>query len=185
MPEDTAATETKAPKGKAKKKAKKKSAKKKSASGGTKFGPLGFPKHSILKALRIPQAVLENNAGKDCTDREAAGFAGSGWSGGIAVEISSALKYGLLGRPSPGRVEPTDLTRRIIRPQKPTDKIDAMRACVLSAPLISDMYKHYRGENLPEDSSFLINTAIETFNIPAGGGCWREEACSRHNSHAL
>lgn len=37
--------------------------------------PLAFPKQSVLKCLRIPQAVLENNAGKECTDREAAKFA--------------------------------------------------------------------------------------------------------------
>jgi len=49
----------------------------------------------------MPQAVLENNAGKECTDREAAKFAGVGWTGQIAVEISSALKYGLFERPVP------------------------------------------------------------------------------------
>lgn len=148
---------------------KKRSTKKKApaAAGAGKFGPMLFPKHSVLKALRIPQAVLENNAGKDCTDREAATFAGLGWTGSVSVEISSALKYGLFYRPNPGRVAPTDLTRRIVRPQKPNDKIDALRECVLSAPLISDVYKHYRGENLPEEDSFLINTATETFKIPA------------------
>jgi hypothetical protein len=34
----------------------------------------------------MPQAVLENNAGKECTDREAAKFAGLGWSGLLGVE---------------------------------------------------------------------------------------------------
>jgi len=49
----------------------------KTVGGATKRGmPLEYPKHPILKCLRIPQAVLENNAGKDCTDREAAKFAG-------------------------------------------------------------------------------------------------------------
>src|SRR6266496_326250 len=99
--------------------------------------------------------------------KKTAKFAGIGWSGPIGVEISSALKYGLFHRPSPGRVEPTDLTRRIVRPQKPNDRIDAIRECILSAPLVSDVYKHYRGENLPEENSFLINTATETFKIPA------------------
>jgi hypothetical protein len=147
----------------------KRSVKEKSApvAGLGKFSQLAFPKHSILKALRIPQAVLENNAGRDCSDREAAKFAGIGWSGPIAVEISSALKYSLFQRPSPGRVEPTDLTRRITRPQKPNDRMDAIRECIINAPLISDVYKHYRGENLPEENSFLINTATETFKIPA------------------
>jgi len=151
-----------------KKSGKKKAHKKRGATGAKgKSGNVAFPKHSIIKALRLPQAVLENNAGRDCTDREAATFAGVGWSGSVSVEISSAIKYGLFQRPNPGRVEPTDLVRRIIRPQKPNDKIDAIRECVLNAPLISDLYKHYRGENLPDDTSFLINTATETFKVPS------------------
>jgi hypothetical protein len=140
----------------------------KAADRTTKRGtPLGFPKHPILKCLRIPQAVLENNAGKECTDREAAKFAGIGWSGHIAVEISSALKYGLFQRPSPGKLEPTDIARRIVRPQKPTDRVDAIREALLKAPLISDFYKHYRGENLPAEISFIANTATESFKIPS------------------
>jgi len=164
----TAAAEPELTKGKAKKKAAKRPKKKAATAPSVgKFSNMVFPKHSIIKALRIPQAILENNAGRDCTDREAAKFAGLNWSGPLGVEISSALKYGLFQRPNPGRVEPTDLTRRIVRPQKPNDRIDAIRECVLSAPLISDVYKHYRGENLPEETSFLINTATETFKIPA------------------
>jgi hypothetical protein len=148
---------------------KKRATKGKKAKGAAKRGgaQLGYPKHSILKCLRIPQAVLENNAGKECTDREAAKFAGLGWSGQTGVEISSALKHGLFQRPSPGKVEPTEITRRIVRPQKPTDKIEAIREAVLKAPLVSDVYKHYRGENLPDELSFLANTATESFNIPA------------------
>ena len=138
MAEDTSqptSVTTEPAKGKAKNKAsKKKAAKKKSGAG--KFGPLGFPKHPILKCLRMPQAVLENNAGKECTDREAAKFAGLGWTGPVTVEISSAIKYGLFERPSPGYVKPTDITRRILKPQKSTDKVDAIREALLKAPLI-------------------------------------------------
>jgi hypothetical protein len=138
------------------------------ARGATRRGtPLAYPKHSISKCLRIPQAVLENNAGKECTDREAAKFAGVGWSGQIGVEISSAIKYNLFQRPSPGKVEPTEITRRIVRPQKPNDDINAIREAVLNAPLVSDVYRHYRGENLPEETSFLANTVTDSFGIPA------------------
>jgi len=158
-----AAAETK-PKGK-KRKSSKRSKRPKGAVKHTTT--LAYPKHPILKCLRIPQAVLENGAGKECTDREAANYAGIGWSGPVAVEISSAIKYGLLQRPSAGKVEPTDIIRRIVRPQKTTDRIDAIREAVLKAPLISDVYKHYRGENLPEETSFLANTATESFKIPA------------------
>jgi hypothetical protein len=135
--------------------------------GGKRGSPIAFPKHSISKCLRIPQGILEQNAGKECTDREAAKFSGVGWSGQLGVEISSALKFGLLERPAPKTVRPTDITRRIVRPQKPNDKRDAMREAVLKAPVISDVYKHYRGENLPDDLTFLGNTARDTFNVPA------------------
>ncbi len=130
------------------------------ASGG-RGRPLAFPKHALSKCLRIPRAILEQNAGKECTDREAAKFAGIGWSGQIAIEISSAIKYGLLDRPAPKTVKPTDFTRRIVRPQKPNEKLAAMREAVLHAPLISDVYKHYRGENLP-DLPFLAKACCKT-----------------------
>lgn len=55
---------------------------------------------------------------------------------GLAVEISSALKHGLLERPSAGKIKPTDIIRRIIEPQTPTDRVDAFREVVLKAPLI-------------------------------------------------
>ena len=169
MPEDTTQSmdvEAKAAKGKRKsRKPKRKKQGVKTARG--RGVPLGYPKHPILKSLRIPQAVLDNNAGKECTDREAAKFAGIGLGGPTAVEISSALKYGLFERPSPGRVKPTDITRRIVKPQNPNDRVDAIREALLKAPLISDIYKHYRGENLPDEPAFLANTATETFKIPA------------------
>jgi hypothetical protein len=126
---------------------------------------VSFPKHPISKCVRIPQAILEQNAGKECTYREAAKFAGIGYTGQIGVEISSARKYGLLEPVGTGQIKPTELVRRIVRPQKPNDKQDAMREGVLKAPGISDAYKHYRGENLP-DLTFLKNTARDTLHVP-------------------
>jgi hypothetical protein len=138
----------------------KKSKGKRGAAGAT-----AFPKHSINKCLRIPQGVLEQHAGKECTDKEAAKYAGLGYNGDIGVEISSAIKYGLLERPAPGTVKPTELVRKIVRPQKTGDKTDALRAAILNAPVIADVYKNYRGENLP-DHQFLINTVVDTFKVP-------------------
>ena len=36
----------------------------------------------------------------------------------------------------------------------------------MSAPDISEVYQHYRGENLPDDK-FLRNTVVETYKVPA------------------
>ena len=60
-----------------------------------------YPRHSLERALRIPQAILEQNAGRECTEKESASFLGLQHNKGpYALEISSALKYGLLERPS-------------------------------------------------------------------------------------
>ncbi len=147
---------------------KKKTAMKKAVAGGSARGGAGrvkYPKHSILDCIRIPQAIIDQNAGEACTDREGAGYAKIGWTGDIAVEISSAIKYGLLERPSPGHIKPTDLARKIVRPQDPKDKLTALRQAVMNAPVISDVYTKYRSENLP-DTEFLVNTLVDSFNVP-------------------
>ena len=124
-----------------------------------------YPRHSVSKSLRIPKAILEQNAGKECSDSEAIGFLGFKLNGEMAVEISSGIKYGLLERPASRRVMVSELARRILRPQQPGDDIKGLREAVLKAPDISDVYKHYRGENLP-DPQFLDNALVDTFHIP-------------------
>ena len=135
----------------------------KSASGGTS----NYPRHSLEKALRIPRAIIDQNAGKETTENEAARFLGiTNTKGPFLLEVSSALKYGFLERPSPGLLKPTELAKRIIRPQSPDDELKGLREAVLKAPVISDVYKHYRGENLP-DRQFFENALVDTFKIPA------------------
>jgi hypothetical protein len=68
-------------------------------------GTAKYPRQSLEKALRIPKAILDQNAGKDCSDEESATFCGMKYNTGpYATELSSSIKYGLLERPQPGRV---------------------------------------------------------------------------------
>jgi hypothetical protein len=124
-----------------------------------------YPRHSLGKALRIPKAVLEQNAGQPCSEQEAAAFVGVGLAGPFHVEISSAIKYGLMERLSPGRIAITERARQILRPQKPEDEIKGMREAALQAPDIGEVYQHYRGENLP-DPQFFRNALVDKFKIP-------------------
>lgn len=127
-----------------------------------------YPRQSVEKALRIPKAIIEQNAGKSCTAAEAAAFLGrTSAAGPFAVEISSATKYGFLESPERGAIRPTELARRIIRPTSAEDEIKAFREAILNAPEISDVYKHYRGENIP-DPTFFKNTLTQQFKIPEG-----------------
>ena len=125
-----------------------------------------FPRHSLTKALRIPRAVLDQNAGRACGDKEALKFAGLSYNGPSRVELSSSIKYGFLARPGTATVGVTDLAKQILRPQKPNEAIDGMRQAVLNAPGVSDVYTHYRGENVPDDE-FFRNALVDTFGVPA------------------
>ncbi len=128
-----------------------------------------FPRHSVAKAIRIAQAILEQNAGKSCSRADAAKFLGLGSPAGpFSVEISSAIKYGFLEQPEAGHIQPSALAKKILRPQLPSDTIDGYRQAVMNAPDISEVYHHYRGENLPDDQ-FLKNTVVETYKVPADG----------------
>jgi hypothetical protein len=125
-----------------------------------------YPRHSVTRALRIPQAIIEQNAGRECSDRDSANYVGVGFNGHFKVEISSALKYGFLARPKPGFIEVTDRARQAIRPQKPGDEIEALRQAIISAPELGEVYAHYRGEYLPDDS-FLSHALEDKFGVPA------------------
>lgn len=113
--------------------------KKRTRKEGRPAGIAAYPRHSVRKALRIPKAILEQNAGKSCTDREAVKFAGLAYHGPSRVEISSAIKYGLLDRPTDGNVAVTELAKKILRPQNPNDELDGLRQAVLNAPTVSDV----------------------------------------------
>lgn len=152
------------PKPKARSKAKVKSGS--TVSSKRDSSPAKFPRHNLQKALRIPSAILEQNAGRPCTEAEAASFVGVGISGSLRMEISSSIKFGLLERPEAKRLQLSLLAKKILRPLNPNDELVGLREAILNAPDISDVYVHYRGENLPDDQ-FLQNTVVETFKIPA------------------
>lgn len=88
-------------------------------------------------------------------------------AGPFSVEISSATKFGFLARQE-GKLCLTELARRILRPTSSEDALKAYREAVINAPEISDVYKHYRGENLPDDETFFRNTVVDTYHIPQG-----------------
>lgn len=139
--------------------------KSKTTASNNKGAKLIYPKQPISKILRLPQAIIDQNAGKECTPKETAQYLGIGLTGPFHVEISSAKKYGLLESTGTSKIKPTELAKKILRPQSHDDELNGIREAVINAPVIGDVYKHYRGENLP-DHKFFENTLIDTFNIP-------------------
>lgn len=124
-----------------------------------------FPRHTVEQALRIPEAILQQNAGNPATAAEAVVFAGGKISGSWRLEISSAKKYGFL-RSDGAHLVVEERARRAIAPQAENDRRDALRDAVISAPDLAEVYKFYRGEALP-DEPFLANALSDRFKIPA------------------
>lgn len=132
----------------------------------TATNPAKYPRHDLERALRVPNGILEQNAGKECSEEEAAKYIGVKFNRGpFLLEVSSAKKFGLLESPAKGRLKITDLAKKILRPQSKSDRLNGLRTAVLNAPEISDVYNHYRNENLP-DAEFLNNSLTDKFKIP-------------------
>ncbi|MEN0050606.1 MAG: hypothetical protein AAF806_26310 [Bacteroidota bacterium] len=124
-----------------------------------------YPRHNLESCLRLPKAIFDQNAGKLTKDDEVAKYIGRSLSGPVRMEISSCSKYGLLEKPEARHLKPTELAKSILRPQDPSDKRAALHKAILKAPLISDVYKHYRGELIP-DAEFFHNALIDKFKLP-------------------
>jgi hypothetical protein len=125
-----------------------------------------FPRHPVERALRIPRAILDQNAGQPSSLAEAAKFLGGKVSGEFQLEVSSAKKYGFLTAQAGGKLALTDRAKRALRPQSSTDEISALQEAVLEAPDFKEVYNHYRGESLPDDQ-FFTNALVDNFKIPA------------------
>lgn len=125
-----------------------------------------FPRHSVERALRIPQALYDQNGGQPATMAEAVRFAGgSSVSGPFKTEVSSSKKYGFLESVDHNRIGLTERARKAIAPQSPTDRLNALRDGILAAPDLSEVYSFYRGENLP-DQQFFRNALTDRFGLP-------------------
>ena len=135
-------------------------------ASATSAKPAKYPRHTVEKALRIPKAIYDQNAGKPTSPADAAKFTTGGKANGpFRTEVSSAKKYGFL-RSENGKLVPEERARKAIAPQSETDRISALQEAVLAAPDLADVYNHYRGENLP-DQGFFRNALTDRFGIPS------------------
>jgi len=105
---------------------------KKKASSKSKSKTPHYPRYSLDKVLRIPKGILEQNAGKECTDEQSASYVGVKYNTGpYFVEINSAIRYGLLERPESGKLKLTDIARKILKPQEKGQDTLGMQESVL------------------------------------------------------
>ncbi len=119
-----------------------------------------FPVHTLEKALAIVNAIGQHNAGKPMDRILLAKSTGkSPGSSEFRLLLSSSLKYGLTeGTEKADYVAVTDLGTRIIKPQTPQERVDALREAALRPDLLNRVMRHYNRKRLPQGLFFNSST---------------------------
>ena len=66
--------------------------KSKTTASNNKGAKLIYPKQPISKILRLPQAIIDQNAGKECTPKETAQYLGIGLTGPFHLKSMACSK---------------------------------------------------------------------------------------------
>jgi len=126
-----------------------------------------FPKHSLVRALRVAALIENANGGKPMPPTEIAiGLEVSPGSSDFRVLLSSSHRYGLtLGSYKQPKIELTDLATAILLPFNEQGRQAAMCGAALNPPAFRGLFDHFKGKKLPE-GTFLENTLVRDFGIP-------------------
>lgn len=126
-----------------------------------------FPKNTFEEALKVSQAIEDNNGGNSLPPQEVAIALKRGpGSSDFRVLLSSSIKYGLtIGSFNSSRVSLTDLGRDIVEPKDDISRNEAVKAAILKPSSFTKVFEYYKGKKVPE-KSFFENTLVRDFEIP-------------------
>jgi len=126
-----------------------------------------LPRTSLVKALRLPRALLEQYAGQPTPPIDLALAVGvkpssSGWR----TLTGSAIGYGLTeGGYNASTISLTDLGRRAVAPQTEGEDIEALREACLKPAVIGMFLKKYDGNKFPREE-IALNVLKGEFDVP-------------------
>jgi predicted nucleotide-binding protein len=126
-----------------------------------------FPKDTLQAALRVAQALEDNNGGQPLPPIEAASAIGvSPGASGFRVILSSSIKYGLTsGSYNSDTVALEDRGRDVVEAKSDDARRNALVQGALSPSTFNRIYQHFKGKKLPE-ASFFENTVVRDFEVP-------------------
>lgn len=147
---------------------KKQRGRKKKAKNGPKVPPWTFPKNTLEDAIRIPQAIEQQNGGNpmkaDLLVRVVGFNSTSDWR--FLDLLRSANLYGLvIGSGRFATVAMTDVGNGVVAPGSPTERQTALLSAFRNVEDFRKVEDFYKGKKLPEDE-FFENTLVREFNIP-------------------
>lgn len=148
--------------------AKRKTTSKKSVKNGSKIAPWTFPKNTLEDAIKIPQAIEQQNGGNPMKSDvlvKAVGFnSTSDWR--FLDLLRSANLYGLVeGSGKMAAVSITAVGSDVIAPGSPVQRQTALLKAFRNVDDFQKVEAFYKNKRLPEDE-FFENTLVREFHIP-------------------
>lgn len=126
-----------------------------------------FPIYSIEDALRLPQKIQDEKAGKPFRRlllAEALGIKPA--STNFRDLISSCNKYGLIqGSESSTEISLTDIGEQATQTGEPTNRLAAIRSAIIQPPVFNQFYTAYTEHKLPS-SEMMVKLLIAEYNVP-------------------
>src|SRR6266568_3798021 len=134
--------------------------------GSSPAGPRPFPRRTVEQALRVPQALKENNGGNEWPSKEVAKALGVGAGTANFYYLTAASRdYGLtIGTRDSATIRLTDLGRQAVYPGSDEEERQAQVGGFLKVESFRKVLEHYRGNALPE-YRFLENTLQQGFGL--------------------
>ena len=118
------------------------------------------------QALRVPQALKDNNGGNAWASPEVAKALDiAKGSANFFYITASSRDFGFtVGTRDTAEISMTDLGKKVVYPQSPDEEQSARLEGFLGVDSFRKILEHYKGNNLPE-RQFLENTLHQEFGI--------------------
>jgi predicted nucleotide-binding protein len=125
-----------------------------------------IPSVSLDKALRVPEAIVENYASQPVNVIQLAkAMDMTPTSGPFRAICGAAIAYGLTdGGYNAGKVAITARARRIFKPQREGEDFTAKLEAFLQPRIIREFINHYNGSSLPKDE--IACNVLEDMGVP-------------------
>lgn len=126
-----------------------------------------FPKNSLKDALRIPETIRDQNAGKPfsrITLAKALDLSPGGSN--LRSLIISANKYGLIeGNYASESVGTSELGKSIVYPRTDEEQKTGLKTALYNIELFKEFFENFNGNRAPR-KDLLLNTLNRDYNIP-------------------
>lgn len=125
-----------------------------------------FPRKTLADALKVVQAIKEQNAGKAFAPPQIADAIGrKPRSSDFGVILAAAQFYGMTeGGAKAAVISLTELGRSLAYPRTPQEEKEALIRSFLEVEIFKKVFSHYENNKLPEHK-FLKNTLESEFKI--------------------